>query len=106
MLETRTGSTALESAQTKQSARETMMNAEYNAALIAYRTSMSLAAGLLSDGIITEKEYDKIDRIIAKKYGLSLGSICCRKPLIALENRGNMRHTEGGESHGEIDPDS
>ncbi len=82
------------------------MNTDYNTSLIAYRTSMSLAAELLSDGTISEKEYDKIDRIIAKKYGLSLGSLSCRKPLITLKPRGNMRHTEGGESHGEINPDS
>lgn len=76
------------------------MNADFMERLVAYRTSMSLAEAMLSDGIITAKEYGKIDRIIANKYGLSLGSIWCRKPLIDTENRGNMRHTEGGDTHG------
>ena len=64
---------------------------------------MSLAGGMLSEGIITEKDYDKIDRIIANKYGLSLGSIYCRKPLIDQGVRVNMRHTGGGETHGTDD---
>jgi len=71
---------------------------DYKAALIAYRTSMSLAASLLSDGVITEREYSQIDRIIAKRYGLNLASICCRIPLIDPENRGNMRHNEGSDA--------
>ena len=76
---------------------------DYKTALIAYRTSMAMAAGMLSDGIITEKDYGKIDRIMAKKYGLSLGSICCRKPLIAPADRGNMRHNEGSDTDGPDD---
>lgn len=76
------------------------MEADYRESLVAYRTAMSLAGGMLAEGIITVEDYDKIDRIIANKYGLSLGSICCRKPLIDAGNRGNMRHTEGGETHG------
>ena len=36
-----------------------------------------------------EKEYDRIDRIIARKYGLSLGSLYCRKPLIDEAFRGS-----------------
>lgn len=79
---------------------------EYRQRLISYRTAMSLAEGMLSEGIITEKDYDKIDRIIANKYGLSLGSICCRKPLIDQGFRGNMRHTGGGETHGTDDQES
>ena len=71
--------------------------------LAAYRTAMSLAEGMLADGIITTKDYGKIDRIIANKYSLSLGSIWCRKPLIKAGFRGNMRHTEGGGTHGPED---
>ena len=80
-----------------------MEMAEYKERLVAYRTTMSLAAGMLSEGIISEKDYGKIDRIVAKNHGLSLGSICCRNPLITLGNRGNMRYTEGGETHGTDD---
>ena len=82
------------------------MDAEYQERLVAYRTTMSLAEGMLSEGIITEKEYGKIDRMVANLKGLSLSSICCRKPLISSRNRGNMRHTEGGETHGTDDKES
>lgn len=37
----------------------------------SYRMAMSLAKGMLSRGIINEKEYRKIDKIMAKKYGIS-----------------------------------
>lgn len=72
------------------------MDAEYRGRLLSYRTSMSLAQEMLAEGIITAKEYEEIDRIIASRYGLSLGSICCRKPLIDPASGGNIRHTEGG----------
>ena len=70
------------------------MDAEYRRRLLSYRTSMSLAQEMLSEGIITEKEYAVIDKIIANRYGLSLGSICCRNPLINPASRGNIRHTK------------
>lgn len=76
------------------------MDADYRAGLVAYRTTMSLAESMLHQGIITEKDYDKIDRIIANKYGLSLSSICCRNPLILSRNRGNIRHDKGGDASG------
>ena len=79
------------------------MDDDYKAELVAYRASMSLAASLLSDGVITEKEYGQIDRIIAKRHGLDLSTICCRNPLIVLENRGNMRHNEGSDADGPDD---
>ena len=79
------------------------MDADYKAELVAYRASMSLAASLLSDGVINEKEYGQIDRIIAKRHGLDLSTICCRNPLIVLENRGNMRHNEGSDADGPDD---
>ena len=77
-----------------------LMDADFMERIAAYRTSMSLAESMLAGGIITAKDYGKIDRIIANKYGLSLGSIWCRKPLIQAGFRGNMRHTEGGGAHG------
>lgn len=97
--ETPTGSIAPGHAQTEQGGKAWCpMDADYKAALVAYRTSMSLATSLLSDGVITEKEYGQIDRIIAKRHGLDLSTICCRNPLIVLENRGNMRHNEGSDA--------
>lgn len=71
------------------------MDADYKDRLVAYRTTMSLAGGMLSEGIITGEDYDQIDRIVAKMKGLSLSSICCRKPLIVPGDRVNMRHTGG-----------
>lgn len=71
------------------------MDADYRARLVSYRTTMSLAEEMLIAGIINENDYTKIDRILAQKYGLSLGSIYCRKPLIDQASRGNIQHTEG-----------
>lgn len=42
---------------------------------IAIRATMSLARSMRSQGIISDKEYAKIDTIIAKKYGISSYSI-------------------------------
>lgn len=39
-----------------------------------YRAAMSLANEMLENGIISAEEYEKIDTIMAKKYGLSS---CC-----------------------------
>ena len=43
--------------------------------LTAYKTAMSLAAAMLRQGIISEKDYSEIDTIMTQKYGLSLDSI-------------------------------
>ena len=43
--------------------------------VIAYQIAMSVARSMLSQGIITEEEYRKIDTIMAEKYGLSSGTI-------------------------------
>lgn len=67
-----------------------------NDAILCYRSAMAVALGMLREGVISEEEYGKIDRIIANKYGLNSGSLFCRKPLILLGFRGNMSHTEGG----------
>lgn len=40
-----------------------------------YQTAMAMARQMLSQGIITGKEYAKIDATIAKKYGVSSCSI-------------------------------
>ena len=76
------------------------MDAEYRSRLMAYRASMSLTAEMLSQGIITAREYARIDRIIANSRGLDLYGICCRNPLLYKEFRANMTPTDEG---GEID---
>ncbi|MEA4964882.1 MAG: SHOCT domain-containing protein [Oscillospiraceae bacterium] len=40
-----------------------------------YHATMSLMRGMLTKGIISEKEYMEIDTIFAEKYGLSLSTI-------------------------------
>ncbi len=48
---------------------------DYEKRLMAYQTAMALARSMRSKGIISAKEYVKIDTIIAKKYGISSCSI-------------------------------
>ncbi len=43
--------------------------------LASYKAAMSLAKGMLRQGVISAKEYAEIDTIMTKKYGLSLVSI-------------------------------
>lgn len=74
-----------------------------NESMLCYRTAMAVALGMLRDGIISEEEYDQIDRIIANKYGLTSGSLFCRNPLILQGFRANMSHTEGGVANGTHD---
>lgn len=80
------------------------MDADYRERLLSYRAAMSLASEMLSHGVITAREYAKIDRIIAKSRGLDLCGICCRNPLLYKEFRANMTPTdEGGEIDGTDD---
>ncbi len=51
------------------------MTDEHFRRLAAYKAAMSLAKGMLHQGIITESEYAEIDTIMTQKYGLSLDSI-------------------------------
>ena len=48
---------------------------DYDERLMRYQAAMAVARSMLSRGIIMRKDYGKIDRIIAKKYGISLDSI-------------------------------
>ena len=43
--------------------------------LFAYQMAMALARSMRSKGLISAKEYAKIDTIIAEKYGISSCSI-------------------------------
>ena len=47
---------------------------------------MTTAKILLNDGIITEKDYARIDTIMTKKYGLSLDSIFRENSPFFLDN--------------------
>lgn len=48
---------------------------KYEERIAAYRLAMSMAKAMLEKGIISEKEYGVIDRLMAEKYGISLSSI-------------------------------
>ena len=48
---------------------------DYDKRLFAYQMAMALARSMRSKGLITAKEYAKIDTIIAEKYGISSCSI-------------------------------
>ncbi len=40
--------------------------------IVMYKATMILVKSMLSQGLISEEEYDEIDRIFASKYGLDL----------------------------------
>lgn len=48
---------------------------DYDKRLFAYQMTMALARSMRSKGMISAKEYAKIDTIIAEKYGISSCSI-------------------------------
>ena len=48
---------------------------DYDKRLFAYQVAMALARSMRSKGLISAKEYAKIDTIIANKYGISSCSI-------------------------------
>ena len=62
------------------------MMAEYSVLIYKYKLAMSTAKTLLREGIITEKDYARIDTIMTKKYGLSLDSIFRENSLFFLDN--------------------
>lgn len=47
------------------------MNKEMYERIIDYRTAMAVVTTMLENGIITMEEYDKIDTIMTKKYGVN-----------------------------------
>ncbi len=67
--------TAPESAMQMPDGKRCFVLNEYRKQLISYQITMSMVRNMLSDGIISEEEYDKIDTIMTKKYGVSSFSI-------------------------------
>ena len=43
-------------------------------------------------GIISLEDFEKIDRVLLKKYNLTLSSLFRDKALLYKETRGNMPH--------------
>lgn len=62
--------------------------------VVAYRSSMAVAMGLLKQGLITDEEYQQIDRMIANNHSVDLSTLCCRNPLLLSDFRANMSQTE------------
>lgn len=68
------------------------MNEAYRSKLEAYLAAMIQAKRMLAMGILTPEDYDTIDTIIAKKYGISSCSLYRGVDLIYRGFRGNMAH--------------
>ena len=84
------GSAAQNASQTTGGKSRRMTQEELQEKLVLYRIAMSLALEMWNQGIITDHEYNKIDRIIADYYGLKSSTIFCRNPLISSLRYGNM----------------
>lgn len=59
---------------------DTTMTAEQFDREKSYGASLSLAKTLLSEGLITEKEYAKIDTILKGKYRPIIGGLRAKLP--------------------------
>ena len=51
------------------------MEPDRNERVFLYKATMTAVKQMLSQGVITAKEYNDIDTMIAEKYGVSLCSI-------------------------------
>ena len=69
-------------------------------ALMCYQNTIRIAKKWLGSGLITEKDYEKFDTIVAEKFGVSDRSIWRDINLIKLPTDGNMPPTKGGISSG------
>lgn len=69
-------------------------------ALMCYQNTMRIAKQWLGSGLITEKDCEKFDTIVAEKFGVSARSIWRDINLIKLPTDGNMPPMKGGISSG------
>lgn len=53
-----------------------MMDKDLIEKISAFRLSMNFAKTMLSRGIITDEDYEKIRTILLEKYELSLSTLC------------------------------
>ena len=60
--------------------------------IIGYCSALAQARRMMKLGIISLEDVEKIDRLLLKKYHLSLSSLFRDKTLLYKESRGNMRH--------------
>jgi len=71
------------------------MDMSFEERLIAYRLAISLAAGVLRRWIISSRDYERIDVILAEKYGFSSIIIYPLIDWIKHRFRANMAPTKG-----------
>lgn len=62
--------------------------------ILAYRSAMAVALGMMEKGLISDEEYQQIDRMIANIHSVDLSTICFRNLLILSDFRANMSQTE------------
>ena len=60
--------------------------------IIGYCSALAQARRMMNLGIISLEDFEKIDRLLLKKYHLPLSSLFRDKALLYKESRGNMRH--------------
>nr|DAR21924.1 MAG TPA: hypothetical protein [Caudoviricetes sp.] len=68
---------------------------------MCYVTAMKVVADWFERGLITERDYSKIDTIMAEKFGVFTRSIWRRNSLMFFRTGGNMPATKGGLSDAE-----
>ncbi len=70
------------------------MSPDYRNRLEMYISAMIQAKTLFHNGFISLSDYNRIDTIIAEKYGISSCNIYRGINLIYKESRGNMSHNK------------
>ena len=60
--------------------------------IIGYCSAIAQTRRMMKLGIISLEDFEKIDRVLLKKYNLTLSSLFRDKALLYKETRGNMPH--------------
>ena len=72
---TRAGSIVRACVSIKHVVRGARLMSEMQERIAAYRRVMAMVRSMVLQGVVSEKEYGKIDTIMAKKFGLSSSTI-------------------------------
>lgn len=65
--------------------------------VVSYCSAMAQARRMMCDGIITTKDYERIDTILLQKYNLQLSSLYRDRDLIIAAVDGNIPHYKEGD---------
>ena len=82
---------------------EAVMHMPNDHAILCYQQTMHIAKQWLGSGMITQGDWEKIDTIVAEKFGVSDRSIWREINLISLGTNGNIPPTKGGIPNGADD---